>query len=73
MWDATTTLIEFVDLKYYRLFFDTVIDGQTFTFDPYGVTAAPNDPKQVTYVNKRYSESREGQLDYFRLNFKVRE
>jgi hypothetical protein len=24
MWDATTTLIEFVDLKYYRLFFDLI-------------------------------------------------
>jgi hypothetical protein len=72
-WNTTTTLIDFVDLKYHRLFFDSVIDGQTFTFDPYGVIAAPNDPKQVTFVNNKYTEGRQGQLDFFRVDFKVRE
>ncbi len=72
-WNTRTTLIDDLNIKYHRQFFDSVINGQTFTFDPYGITAAPVDPKQVIFENNKYTEGRQGQLDKFRVDFKVKE
>lgn len=74
LWNFTSTLIERAVLTsgYYYEFIESVYAGETFTFDPYGTVASADNPVSVVMVGDP-GISREGQTDYFRVSFQVRE
>lgn len=56
-----------------KAFFKSVQDGETFTFDPHGSIASPDDPVQVIAEKQKYNPTRNGTNDEFSLAMKVRE
>ena len=59
-------------LPEYRVFLQSVNGGQTFTFDPYGTVASPDDPISVI-ADGGHNETRVNTLEYFNISMKLRE
>ena len=74
-WTMTTGLISTADLTdaYWYEFLASVYAGETFTFDALGTIASPDDPVDVILVQGSIVINREGQTDYHRISFGVRE
>ena len=55
-----------------RTFLQSVNAGETFTFDPYGTVASPDDPISVV-TDGGHNESRQNGTNYFNISMKLRE
>ena len=71
-WRITTLPKKTAEFSAIRQFADSVLDGQEFTFDPYGTIAAPVDPRTVVCETTSYSEARV-QVDYLSVSLVLRE
>lgn len=71
---CTTGVIDETDLLQWREFLASVQSGETFTFDRYGTSAAPIEPKQAILDSDDWTEAREGTLypGRYRISFDVR-
>ena len=84
---ATETVLERIDYEYtfatvppqdsalqakFREFMASVAGGETFTIDPLGTEATPDNPITVQLIPNTYSERREAVL-YFSYLFRARE
>lgn len=71
-WQVTTDVVDKDAFDEYRRFLDSVSDGQTFTFDPYGTVSAVDAPKSVELESTGYTEGRFGPR-LLNASFTVRE
>lgn len=70
-WDVTTVFIEYVDLPEWYEFLDSVDAGETFTLDPYGTVATPDNPLTVE-LDSDPSEPREGSGKIYSIQFRAK-
>lgn len=76
-WQMTTAAVRGGELDVVREFLESVLGGESFQFDEFGRSGAPDDPVNVLLVGT-YKEQRAvrqgdgGQDDYFRFSFKIR-
>ncbi len=75
VWGVTTGLISTDDLTddYWYEFLGSVYGGETFTFDALGSVAIPVNAVDVILVKGSINIAREGNTDYHRISFSVRE
>lgn len=77
IWDVTLAVLYGTPAAQVKEFLDSVEDGQSFTFDPYGTANTPNNPMSAEIESKGYSRAREpkgqgGSNDGFRFSFQLR-
>lgn len=71
-WDVKTDLLSEADLDDWREFMASTDAGETFTFDPYGTIASPDDAVSVEREDESDGEDRVGDSLYYTISFKVR-
>ena len=57
-WTVTTIPVPVTDLPRWREFAASVANGETFSFDPYGSKASPDNVLTVSLVDGSYQENR---------------
>lgn len=73
-WSCTTTYIDSADMPELREFLASTAGGESFTFDPYGTVASPDDPVTVTRQGNGYRERRIAPaLRMYQVAFEVKE
>lgn len=70
-WSVTVTAIAAAQLNAWLEFLQSVVGGESFTFDPYGTAAAPVSPLTVE-LEGEFSTPRHGETMYFNPAFSVR-
>ena len=70
-WDVPTDFILQADLPEWYEFLDSVDAGETFTLDPYGTVASPDDPLTVE-LEGNPSEPREGSIKIYKIQFRAK-
>ena len=77
-WSITTAALQGSELAAIREYLESISEGETFSFDEYGMIGAPHEPIDAV-LDGSYRESRVikqgngGQNDYFRFSFTIRE
>ena len=71
-WDIKTDLLEESDLAQWREFQASAEGGETFTFDPYGTGASPDNQLTCTLDNESYTEARMGASKFYEIAFRAR-
>lgn len=77
IWDITLAVMYGTAAAQVKEFLDSVEDGETFTFDPYGSANTPVNPMSAEIDSKGYQSNRDprgqgGSTDGFRRSFQVR-
>jgi len=78
IWRVTSAILIGGELELMREFLQSVVSGETFSFDEFGYESSPNEPVDVI-LDGTYSESRAlrqgdgGAKDGFRFSFTCRE
>lgn len=72
LWDVTTGIIDRSEYDPTRRFLESTARGASFTFDPYGSLATPDDPRQVTLESNTHAEQTTGSR-LLNTSFRVRE
>ena len=71
-WSIATPPLAPADMPQIREFIESTMGGETFTFDPYGTVAVPDDPKSCELDSSTYTESEVDFTGYVRVSFNVR-
>ena len=77
IWNVSLAVLYGTAAAHLKEFLDSVEDGETFTFDPYGTANTPNNPMTAEIESVGYDRIREprgqgGSTDGFRFSFQLR-
>jgi len=70
--DVLTEILTAAQLLQWREFLASVAAGETFTFDPYGTIAVPDDPRPAVLASEGYKPQRVGMTMQYRVPFRAR-
>ncbi len=71
-WDIGTRIIDESELAQWREFLASVEGGETFTLDPYGTIASPDNPVACVLDRPDYSERRVSSVKRYTIAFRVK-
>lgn len=72
IWSVSLKPVLIANMGQIREFIESVMGGESFTFDPYGSVAVPDNPLSCTLESKSYQESEIDFTGYVRVSFQIR-
>lgn len=72
LWAVTLAPLPIASMPQIREFIESTLGGETFTFDPYGTVAVPDDPFTAELVSSTYQENEIQFTGYVNTSFQVR-
>lgn len=71
-WSVTLAPLPIASMPQIREFIESVLGGESFTFDPYGTVAVPDDPFTAELVSNSYTENEIQFTGYVGASFLLR-
>lgn len=72
IWSITLAPVLIANMSQIREFLESCMGGESFTFDPYGTVAVPDDPKTAELDITSYNETEIDFTGYVRASFSIK-